>query len=296
MNTSRLKIAIQKSGRLSNDSMDLLLRCGLQIKTSAKILFNYCENMPIDILMVRDNDIPTFVRDGVCDLGIIGENVLLEQSMADKNKEDGWHIIRKLAFSCCRLSIALPKGKMFEGATSLEGLRIATSYPNLLKDYLERNGIKAEVMTISGSVEIAPRLGLADGICDLVATGRTLEENYLQEVYPVFSSQAVLIKTRKDLNQENIDVIELLLRRMEGVIKARESKYIMFHIPKSALPSVIAILPGAETPTVMNLEGDRDKVAVHVVSSEGVFWDTLEKLKTAGASSILVLPIEKMLD
>ncbi len=290
----RLRVAIQKSGRLNNDSMDLLLRCGLKIRPSKNSLLSHAENLPIDVLFVRDDDIPTLVIDGVCDIGIVGENVLLEQTInKSKNSID---TIKKLGFSRCKLSIAMPDDKVFVNADSLKGLRIATSYPNLLLDYLQRNHINAEIMNISGSVEIAPRLDMADAICDLVSTGRTLEENNLKEVDQVMQSQAVLIKTKHALTIDKTAAFDLLLGRIESVLKALDSKYIMFHAPKTSIEAIKTMLPGCETPTVMPLEGNNDKVAVHVVSNEGNFWITLEKLKEAGASSILVLPIEKMLN
>ncbi len=297
----RLRIAVQKNGRLNNDSIDLLIRCGLKIRATKNALFCHGENLPIDVLLVRDDDIPSLVVDGVCDLGIVGENVLLEQAITyqQDNAQSNFAVIKKLGFSQCRLAIALPQAQLFDGPDSLTGLRIATTYPNLLREYLVRNQVKAKIVTISGSVEIAPRLDMADAICDLVATGRTLEEHNLKEVDQVVTSQAVLIKSLKTLT-ENVpskknDILELLLRRIGGVLKAQESKYIMFHAPKASLPMIKEFLPGSEMPTIMALDGIEDKVAVHVVSSEGVFWITLEKLKQAGASSILVLPIEKML-
>lgn len=289
---TRLRIAIQKSGRLNNDCMDLLLKCGLKIKTSQNSLLCHVENLPIDILFVRDDDIPTLVMDDICELGIVGENVLLEQVNTNKN----YSITKKLGFSRCRLSIALPSEIPYVNSASLQGMRIATSYPNLLKQYLDQQNVQAEIMTISGSVEIAPRLDMADAICDLVSTGRTLEENNLKEVEQVIQSQAVLIKTQASISSEKNDTIDLLLRRIDGVLKAQESKYIMFHLPKASLQSIRQLLPGCETPTVVPLDGMADKVAVHAVSGEGVFWSTLEKLKMAGASSILVLPIEKMMN
>ncbi len=291
---ARLRIAIQKSGRLNSDSMELLLKCGIKIRPSKNSLLAHAENLPIDVLFVRDDDIPTLVMDGVCDLGIVGENVLFEKTC--NNKINNFEVIKQLGFSRCRLSIAMPVGDNFKGPNSLQGTRIATSYPNLLANYLERNSIKAQIMVISGSVEIAPSLDMADAICDLVSTGRTLEENNLKEVDQVIQTQAVLIKTKRELSPEKNSSFELLLRRMESVLKAQESKYIMFHAPKSSLENIKNILPGCETPTIMTLEGIEDKVAVHVVSTEGVFWVTLEKLKQAGASSILVLPIEKILN
>lgn len=291
---ARLRIAVQKNGRLNNDSMDLLFKCGIKIRPSKNSLLCHAENFPIDVLLVRDDDIPTLVMDNVCDIGIVGENVLLEKTLGQENNH--FEVVKQLGFSRCRLSIALPLDKKFEGPATLEGCRIATSYPNLLSDYLARNKIKAQIMVISGSVEIAPNLDMADAICDLVSTGRTLEENNLKEVDQVIQTQAVLIKSKNKLNEEKSSSFELLLRRMESVLKAQESKYIMFHAPKSSLENIKKILPGCETPTVMTLEGIEDKVAVHVVSTEGVFWVTLEKLKQAGASSILVLPIEKILN
>lgn len=293
----RLRIAIQKKGKLNNDSADLLLRCGLKFRTSNNSLIAKSENLPIDILLVRDDDIPTMVMDGVCDLGIVGENVLFEKELFQKNNgyQSGFELIMKLGFGQCRLSIAFPDDKNFENASSLEKLRIATSYPNLLRQYLQTNDVSADVVSISGSVEIAPRLGMADVICDLVSTGRTLEENNLKEVATLIESQAVLIRSNNQFSKEKEIIVSLLLRRIQGVIKAQESKYILFHVPKAALNVVKNILPGFETPTILPLDGYKDKVAVHLVSSEGVFWDTLEKLKQVGASSILVLPIEKMM-
>lgn len=295
MNTmTRLRIAIQKSGRLNNDSMELLFKCGIKVRPSKNSLLCHAENFPIDVLFVRDDDIPTLIMDGVCDLGIIGENVLLEQTL--NSKKNNFSLIKKLGFSKCRLSIALPKNKIFKGPESLNGLRIATSYPKLLGKYLEDHKISADIMIISGSVEITPRLDMADAICDLVATGRTLEENNLLEVDKVLQSEAVLIKKNDSLSSEQSIAFNLIFSRIESVLKAQESKYIMFHAPKKSLDAIKDLLPGCETPTIMSLEGTDDKVAVHLVSTEGVFWGTLEKLKQAGASSILVLPIEKMMN
>jgi ATP phosphoribosyltransferase len=285
----RLRIAIQKNGRLNTDSLELLAKCGLKIKPSKNSLLCHVEKFPIDFLFVRDDDIPTLVMDGVCDLGIVGENVLFEQI------NQNFNMIKKLGFGKCRLSIAVPEDKNFTGPESLNNMRIATSYPNLLKKYIKQNNITAEILVISGSVEIAPGLNMADAICDLVSSGRTLEENKLKEVDCIIQSQAVLIQTQKELSPEKLLSSELLLNRIESVLKAHESKYIMFHAPKASLDLIKSILPGCETPTVMNLEGVDDKVAVHVMASEIVFWETLEKLKQSGASSILVLPIEKML-
>ncbi len=285
----RLRIAIQKNGRLNTDSLELLSKCGLKIKPSKNSLLCHVEKFPIDFLFVRDDDIPTLVMDGVCDLGIVGENVLFEQITQD------FSIIKKLGFGKCRLSIAIPESKDYSGPSALAGLRIATSYPNLLKKYLSQNNVSAEPLVISGSVEIAPGLNMADAICDLVSSGRTLEENKLKEVDCIVQSQAVLIKTQKAISAEKLASLDLLLNRLDSVLSAHDSKYIMFHAPKNALDSIKSLLPGCESPTVMTLEGAQDKVAVHVMAHEDIFWETLEKLKAAGASSILVLPIEKML-
>ncbi len=301
MKKNRLRIAIQKSGRLNNDCLDLLSRCGIKIHLSKNSLFCHCENLPIDILFVRDDDIPNLIIDEVCDCGIVGENILFEKTLTNKYSEleDSIKVIKKLGFSQCRLSIAVPIATDFTGPLSLNGLRIATTYPQTLSYYLSQHKVVAKITTISGSVEIAPRLGMADAICDLVATGRTLEENNLKEVDCILQSQAVLIGTNNILSavqNSKAEIFELILRRINGVIKAQESKYIMFHAPRSSLPIISTILPGCETPTIMPLEGTTDKIAVHVVSTEGVFWGTLEKLQQIGASSILVLPIEKMLN
>lgn len=298
MSKSRLKIALQKKGRLNNESIELFLQCGLKIRMKENSLLCHCANLPVDFLFVRDDDIPSLILNGVCDLGIVGENILMEQQLAQKNCEKIVEIegIKKLGFGQCRLAIATPINEFsYCGPKSLENCRIATSYPNLVEDFLQKNQVNAKIIFITGSVEIAPRLGMADVICDLVATGGTLEENHLQAVETVFVSQAVLVKSNSALNDEKQAIYELLLRRIDGVIQAQGSKYIMFHAPRSALSSIKACLPGCETPTILPLDGIIDKVAVHVVSREGVFWGTLEQLKEVGASSILVMPIEKML-
>jgi len=293
----RLRIAIQKKGRLNSDSMDLLYRCGLKIHSSKSALYCHAENHPLDVLYVRVDDIPPLIMDGICDIGIVGENVLLEQDLYQKNNgnEKFFSTERKLGFSNCRLSIAVPQDKEINHIEDLSGIRIATSYPNLLSEYLTKNNIKAKILNLTGSVEIAPRLDMADAICDLVSTGRTLEENNLVEFDSVINSQAVLIKSSKTLDDKKLQMYDLLLRRIDGVLQAQDSKYIMFHAPKNALTHIKNLLPGFESPTIIPLNSTDEKVAVHVVSPEGAFWITLEKLKELGASSILVLPIEKML-
>ncbi|MEE9452285.1 MAG: ATP phosphoribosyltransferase [Gammaproteobacteria bacterium] len=294
---TRLRIAIQKKGRLFSDSMELLNHCGIKVRLGSNALFCHSENFALDFLLVRDDDIPTLVMDEVCDLGIVGENVLLEKALQQRSKheEEQYEHVCKLGFGHCRLAIAVPHECDFKGIQSLAGLRIATSYPQLLTQFLNEHKIKAQVLGLSGSVEIAPRLGMAEAICDLVSTGRTLEENGLVSVADVIQSEAVLIRSKKRLDAEMQVLYELLLQRIQGVMQAQESKYIMFHAPKVALEKIKQLLPGAEQLTLLPLEDCEDKVAVHVVSPEEVFWNTLERLKAAGASSILVLPIEKML-
>lgn len=289
--THRLKIALQKKGRLNRDCLNLLTQCGLKLRMKENSLVSHCENLPIDLLFVRDDDIPTLVSGKICDLGIVGENVLREQTAISTQKP-----IQKLGFARCRLSIAVPLEFPYQNLKCLENKRIATSYPNLLKQFLSTQNVCSDIIPINGSVEIAPRLSMADAICDLVSSGSTLEENYLKEVETVFQSEAVLIQSSTPPEKDKQATLDLLLRRIQAVIKAQDSKYIMFHLPESALPDIKNYLPGFESPTIMPLEGIKNKLAVHLVSREGVFWDTLEKLKALGASSILVMPIEKMLD
>jgi ATP phosphoribosyltransferase len=294
----RVRIALQKKGRLNKESLELLFQCGLKARVDSNTLYCHSENLPIDLLFVRDDDIPTLVSDGRCDLGVVGENVLYEHDsrLAFDGNDNNFDIVARLGFGRCRLSIALPADGKFKDIKSLQNKSLATSYPASLRKFLEDHSIEAKILLISGSVEIATRLGMADAICDLVSTGKTLEENNLKEVVTIVHSQAVLIKTKNLLSTAKLEIIELLSRRINGTLKAQESKYILFHAPKQALSAIKAVLPGIETPTIMPLEGFSDRVAVHVVSGEGVFWGTLEKLKQAGASSILVLPIEKMLN
>lgn len=293
----RLRIALQKKGRLNKDSLELLSRCGLKFRTDPNALMVRCDTLPIDLLFVRDDDIPTLVIDGLCDLGIVGENVLFEKQrdQEQNNLPSTFRVIQHCGFGRCRLSIALPDDRPYTDLSDLNGLRIATSYTQLLNTFLEKYQINASVLSLSGSVEIAPRLGMADAICDLVSSGRTLAENALREAVTLIDSQAVMIQSQQSINGDQQCVVDLLLRRINGVLRAKESKYILFHAPRSAVSDIQALLPGAESPTILPLTGVDDKVVVHLVSAEAVFWDTLEKLKLAGASSILVLPIEKMM-
>lgn len=292
MNT-RLRLALQKKGRLADESLSLLKQCGLQFHLKENGLLAHVENFPIDLLFVRDDDIPTLVFDGLCDAGIIGENVLLEKTV--ESNSNAYQILSKLGVCICRLSIAVPWQFDWQGPVSLNGKRIATSYPKLLGTYLSQHDVIAECIVLSGSVEMAPRMGMADVICDLVSTGQTLEENKLLEVDTVFNSQATFIQTMKPLDLPKKQLLAMLLRRMSAVSEADTRKYILFHAPMSELKHICACLPGAESPTVMPLSDSPGKVAVHVVSKEQIFWDTLELIKQLGATSIFVLPIEKML-
>jgi len=293
----RIKIAVQKTGRLTDHSLDLLERCGLKVTKSKDQLFCYGENMPIDILFVRDDDIPGLVSDDVCDLGIVGLNIVEEkrEQLLNDGREAMFKQVFELDFGHCRLSLAAPEGVNYEGVDSLQNTRIATSYVGLLRSYLRKNDIEAEIVYLSGAVEIAPKLGRADYICDLVSTGSTLDANGLSEVDVLLQSEAVVIQTRAELSADKQALVDRMLQRLDGVIQVRESKYIMLHAPRASLAEIRALLPGSEAPTVMPLDGSDDKVAIHAVCRENVFWETLENLKAAGASSLLVLPVEKML-
>ena len=293
----RLKLAVQKSGRLTDHSVDLLVRCGLKVSRAKDQLFGHGENMPLDLLFVRDDDIPDLVEEDVCDLGLVGLNVIEERrlELAARGHAARFSVLRALDFGRCRLSLAAPEGSPIDRPAALEGKRIATTYPYILGRYLRERGIQAEIVTLSGSVEIAPRLGRADAICDLVSTGSTLIANRLREIETVLESHAVLIRTPVALPATKDEWVQRLLMRIDGVQQVKESKYIMLHAPRSALAQIRSLLPGSESPTIIPLEGHPDKVVVHAVCRENVFWETLESLKKAGASSLLVLPVEKML-
>jgi ATP phosphoribosyltransferase len=294
---TRLKIAVQKSGRLTEPSLDLLTRCGLKLSRGKDQLLGFGENMPLDVLFVRDDDIPDLVQEDVCDLGLVGLNVLEEKELELTSQGHAVRFapLRALDFGRCRLSLAVPEGLPWEGPGSLRGRRIATSYPHVLNRYLRAQDVTAQIVTLSGAVEIAPRLGRADLICDLVATGSTLEANHLREVATVLESHAALIRTPVELAPAKADWVQRLLMRIDGVQQVRESKYIMLHAPRAALGDIKKLLPGSESPTIIPLEGSPDRVAMHAVCRENVFWETLESLKRAGASALLVLPVEKML-
>jgi ATP phosphoribosyltransferase len=294
----RIKIAVQKSGRLTEHSMELLTRCGLSYSRGRDQLICYGENMPIDVLLVRDDDIPGLVQDDVCDLGIVGLNIIEEcrLRMQARGITKLFAQVTPLDFGHCRLSFATPPGFEYGGPQSLESTRIATTYPRIVADYLERAGIGAQVVEFAGAVEIAPSLGKADLICDLVSSGATLKAHDLKEAETILQSRAVLIQTPVEVPAGKERWMRRLLQRVQGVLQVKESKYIMLHAPRSALKAITALLPGSEAPTIMPLEGRDDKVAVHAVCRENVFWETLEQLKEAGASSMLVLPVEKMLE
>jgi ATP phosphoribosyltransferase len=293
----RLKLAVQKSGRLTDNSLDLLKSCGLKLSRGRDQLVGFGENMPLDVLFVRDDDIPDLVQEDVCDLGLVGRNVLEEKrlEMIAKGHKPQFSELRTLDYGRCRLSLAIPEGFTYENASSLAGKRIATSYPFTLGHWLRERGIAADIVTLSGAVEIAPRLGRADVICDLVSTGSTLQANHLREVETILESKALLIRTPVALSEAKQEWVDRLLLRIDGVQQVRESKYIMLHAPRSALAEIRRLLPGSESPTIIPLEGSNDRIAIHAVCRENVFWETLESLKKAGASALLVLPVEKML-
>jgi len=290
---TRLHIALQKSGRLSDYSRELLKDSGFRIQSGKNSLTARVENFPAELMFVRDDDIPTFVADGVCEFGIVGQNVIEE--FAAGRVDPGFEVVAQLGFGRCSLRIAVPESASYEGPQSLQGTRIATSYPRLLRKFLDERGIEAEVVEVNGAVELAPRLQIANYICDLVSTGATLEANALRPVDTILESQAVLIRTRKPLDEGRAGLCEQLLTRIDGVLATKESKYIMLNASSEALPRITALLPGADAPTILPLHGRPGHFAVHAVCQESVFWETLQKLKNAGASAILVVPIEKMM-
>jgi ATP phosphoribosyltransferase len=295
--SKRLKIAVQKKGRLSDDSIALLKAIGIKLQIRDRLLIAHSTNQPIDLLLVRDDDIPGLVMDGVVDMGFIGENELEEKMLerqASKRPAE-FQTLRRLDYGGCRLSIAIPNEMQYTGIESLNGTKVATTYPYLLERYFTEQNIDARAVMLTGSVEVAPRAGVADAICDLVSTGATLEANGLREQEVIFESKAVLIQKAQPLGEEKQALINRLLPRIDGVMQAKESKYIMLHAPKAYLEQVKSLLPGAEDPTVLPLAGNEEAVAIHVVSAETLFWETMEKLKALGCSSILVMPIEKMM-
>ena len=281
-----LRIAIQKSGRLYEESVKLLKECGIQINNGNKQLKTIAENFPLEILFLRDDDIPQYVFDGVADAGIVGENILLES-----NKDIS--LAYRLGFGRCRLSIAVPKTMSYNSVADLQGLKIATSYEKLTNDFLQQNNISAEIHSISGSVEIAPGIGLADAICDLVSSGSTLFTNNLKEVETILFSEAVLV-TNKELAEEKRNILEKLQRRINAVKTAKNNKYILLNAPNHQLQNITRILPGSKSPTIVPL-AEAGWSSVQSVVNENDFWEVIEKLKDHEAEGILVVPIEKMI-
>lgn len=281
-----LKIAVQKSGRLSEESMRLLKDCGIDITNGAGKLKSEATNFPLEVFFLRDDDIPQYVEDGVADIGIVGENVLLE-----KNKNI--RTIDKLGFGKCRLSIAVPKDRTYTSIKDLNKLKIATSYAGVLSQYLKKKKVKAEIHEISGSVEIAPGIGLADAICDLVSSGSTLLSNGLKEVEVVLRSEAVMA-ANKNLSKEKKEILNKLLFRIKALRSAKNNKYILLNAPNKKLKIICDILPGMKSPTILPL-AEKGWSSVHSVVKEDQFWEIIEKLKDNGAQGILVVPIEKMI-
>ena len=281
-----LKIAIQKSGRLYEQSVQLLKECGIELNNGNRQLKVKAFNFPAEAYFLRDDDIPQYVADSVADVGIVGENVVFE-------KEKDLNVVSKLGFGRCRLSIAVPKNMNYQGASDLNGLKIATSYTVLLQKFLTENNLKADIHEISGSVEIAPGIGLADAICDLVSSGSTLFTNNLKEVEVILDSQAVLV-ANKNLDKENRKILENLLLRINAVKAAKNYKYIMMNAPDHQLKNICALLPGMKSPTVVPL-AEKGWSSIQSVVNENDFWEVIEKLKQFEAQGILVVPIEKMI-
>jgi len=292
----RLRIAIQKSGRLSEPARALLASCGLSWRESRDRLFCYGENLAVDLLLVRDDDIPGLLAEGVCDYGIVGRNVLDEQAAGRANAglPAVWREVMPLGFGVCRLDIAVPDEWEWENPAQLQGRRIATSYPGLLGTWLAEQGISAHTVTLSGSVEIAPRLGQADVICDLVESGTTLRANQLKPVHTLMHSEAVLAGPVHAFSDARAELSELLLRRLEGVLKLKHSRLLLFQTARQALPALLQLLPDAGTPTLLQTDGE-DRLAVQVLCQGALNWQRLEDLKRAGASGLLVLPVEMVL-
>ncbi|WP_395768703.1 ATP phosphoribosyltransferase [Aquirufa sp.] len=286
MESQNIRIAVQKSGRLSEESLKLFKSCGIKFESGGSKLKTVSSNFPIEFLFLRDDDIPGYVEDGVADLGVIGENVLMEHV----RQVD---IVKELGFSKCRLSLAIPRNEEYSGINYFQGKNIATSYPNLTNAFLTKQGIQVTTHEISGSVEIAPSIGLAEAICDIVSTGGTLLSNGLKEVATVFQSQAVLI-ANKSLSSEKKAILAKLLFRIDSVQRGQNVKYVVLNAKASDLDKIKSLLPGMKAPSVMPL-AEQGWVSIHSVISENDFWDIIEALREAGAQGILVLPIEKMI-
>jgi ATP phosphoribosyltransferase len=281
----KLHIAVQKSGRLHDESLKLLNDCGISIDNGKDQLKAVARNFPLEIFYLRNGDIPQYIRDGVVDIAIIGENLLIEKGKDIVIKE-------KLGFSKCRVSIAIPKDDAYKGIESLTGKKIATSYPNTVEGFLAEKGIDAELHIINGSVEIAPNIGLSDAVCDIVSSGSTLFKNNLKEVEVLFKSEAVLAAS-STLNAEKTDILEKLQFRIQSVLKGRQSKYILMNVPNDSIDKISSILPVLKSPTVLPL-AEPGWSSLHSVVNEGTFWEVIDELKAAGAQDILVCPVEKM--
>ena len=280
-----IRIALQKSGRLNQDSLKLLKDCGISIDNGKDQLKAEARNFPMEVFFLRNGDIPQYLRDGIVDLAILGENILEEKGGDIK-------IIEQLGFSKCRISIAIPKGNEFKDVKDLEGKRIATSYPNTVKHFLNKNNISADLHIINGSVEIAPNIGLADAICDIVSSGSTLFKNNLKEVVRIKNSEAVLVQG-SDLTKQKSDIIDKLRFRVQSVLRAKQSRYILLNAPNHKIESISSILPVLKSPTVLPL-AQEGWSSLHSVINAGDFWEVIDQLKESGAEDILVCPIEKM--
>ena len=291
----RLKLAVQKKGRLADDTFDLLNGCGLKVRQSRSRLFARIEELPIDVLLVRDDDIPELVASGAADAGIVGGNVYEEDRLSREGGE-GAAVAERLGFSRCRLCVAVPKDMNYTAPGQLAGMRIATSYPELMRDWLKGQGVEdASIVLMHGAHEIAPRLGLAEAICDIVSTGATLDTNGLKIAETIYQSEALLIR-RDGLDGACGAILEALQGRLRGALASRNAKYVMMNAPRSAVEAISKVLPGADAPTVLELAGEGDMVAIHAVCNEDVLWEHLAELKAHGASAILVLDIDKMLN
>ncbi|MDD3903651.1 MAG: ATP phosphoribosyltransferase [Sphaerochaeta sp.] len=281
-----LRIAIQKSGRLSEKSLEIIKNCGIKFGSDSRVLKEQASNFPLEFLYVRDDDIPTYVRDGVADIGIVGRNEYDEQAI-------DLDVIRDLGFAKCRLSIAVPNDFSYQGLSSLEGKRIATSYPHILQGVLEKQGVTASFVQVSGSVEVTPAVGISDAICDLVSTGATLAMNGLREVQQIYTSTAVMIGRKEMGSEEKQNILSRLMLRLDAVMRANSYKYVIFNLPEEHLDQVAGIVGGMKSPTVTRLM-EKGWVSVQTVVAEDTFWDVFEQLKQLGAQGILVTPIEKM--
>ena len=283
---TKLKIALQKNGRLSDKSLELIQECGIRLSNGTRKLLSLSGNFPLEVMYLRDDDIPRYVSDGVADIGIVGENVVQEEGVAV-------NIVEELGFARCRMSLAIPKDSEYNGLHYFQNKKIATSYPVILSEFFEGKGIQADIHEISGSVEIAPGIGLSDGIFDIVSTGSTLMGNGLKEVERVVNSQAVLISNRR-INKEKENILAQLLFRIRAVKKSRDNKYILLNAPNNKVEEIISLIPGMKSPTIMPLADD-GWCSVHSVLNENDFWEVIDQLKEIGAQGILVIPIEKMI-